>query len=1236
MKIELPKIFFPLLLASFAIVLCIANYKTGTWLSGWDTLHPEMNFSIYWERVLQSVWQDHQGLGAVATQAHASEIPRVLYMQALDIFFPTHFLRWAYFFTMLIIGPLGIYYLLTHLFKGKNNYKYAAFIGGLFYLLNLGTLQTFFAPLEMFATLYGFIGWIFLTALLFLKNPSPKTFLLYTVVTFFSMPMSHTPTLWFVNFMMLSVFALMFFLLEKGINKQSRLKRVTVLIVTTLILNSYWLLPTLYFTANHADEVANAKITSLVSDEGILNNLEYANIQNIAVLKGYLFNWKVHVGNESFNSIFVEWNAFYFRTFAIVIGYLFFALSIGGIIFTSLKKSSNSQVKYFLPIIFLSVFFLLMTSPPLGFLFGFMQNRLPLIKEALRFPYTKFSIPLMLSLSVFVGFFFLNFLEKIKIDKINLILKIIPVILLTYYFIPAFRGFLIGDIVKVKIPDSYFQVFDELNKEEGRRVATAPPNSIFGWVYYDWIRDNEVDASYQGAGFIWFLSKNPVLDREFDRWFPTNEDFYNEYQYAYYTNNIEQIKFVFEKYGVTEIMFDDSVISPGSPNSVNSQKMKELVSEDFEFVLLTEKDNLSVYTYVKKYPTRQYENNLNSEVSNDIYAPQKYLITGESYKDSQVDPVYYKNSNVAHLYSLDSKLSEIDIEYPFADDSSIKLVNENSLEIPYNENFIGENLQIQFGFNDFGRWPLKVNLFQGVLTLEDVIPVITDSSGQDLRLYGDGQTKKTSTSVPSGIGVVINGKKLREKETIILTSNSYPNFVFYNETPVAEYPFSNSVASAEPTDCFGGDGSFGKSIGKYPGSVVLSSYDRNICLKFDDGFALTRGDIVSTHFEYMTTSGGKAIYCIENVVTGECANEKYKNAPAKSEKYKTYEDYVEVFKTGEYRLVLINESSDKNETQNVEYKNIEVKKYRATGSTGFGSNHDTSPYTIQINNSQFPVKITFPEIEKYSKVFRPNLYDFNSDSRNCDLYNEEEFARELDPITGNFRYRAIDAISCDNLDLSEVDLSSGALVQITNQNISGKGLDVCLYSERIQKCLFTERLLTGTHAIVVPPYNDVEPLNLRISNHSIGKVPSENILSDLTFTPIPYSFIKGLTIMTKEHKYVDNSYAITNVVKSGKTRYKVEGSSSKPGKAVLVLNQSFEDGWNLYEADSCWFGITTPFTCRRVFTEHFVANNWANSWIFVPVSTSYVILYVPQYLQYIGYWLILSLFTISGVLWYKT
>ena len=72
------------------------NYIPGTFLTGWDTLHPEFNFKMYWGRIIDGVWQEHQGLGAVGSQAHASEIPRIAILSVLSIFLRMSQLRYSY------------------------------------------------------------------------------------------------------------------------------------------------------------------------------------------------------------------------------------------------------------------------------------------------------------------------------------------------------------------------------------------------------------------------------------------------------------------------------------------------------------------------------------------------------------------------------------------------------------------------------------------------------------------------------------------------------------------------------------------------------------------------------------------------------------------------------------------------------------------------------------------------------------------------------------------------------------------------------------------------------------------------------------------------------------------------------------------------------------------------------------------------------------------------------------
>ena len=84
----LRKNFFPVFIALITLFLCAVNYKAGTILSGWDTLHPEFNFTLYFKRIFFGVWQEHQGLGAVASQAHPAEMVRMLLYWPLSFVVP--------------------------------------------------------------------------------------------------------------------------------------------------------------------------------------------------------------------------------------------------------------------------------------------------------------------------------------------------------------------------------------------------------------------------------------------------------------------------------------------------------------------------------------------------------------------------------------------------------------------------------------------------------------------------------------------------------------------------------------------------------------------------------------------------------------------------------------------------------------------------------------------------------------------------------------------------------------------------------------------------------------------------------------------------------------------------------------------------------------------------------------------------------------------------------------------
>ena len=69
---------FVFILVLISIILSYLNYVPGTWLIGWDSLHPEFNFWLNIFRNLFGIWRFEQGLGSLAGMSYAADLPRQL------------------------------------------------------------------------------------------------------------------------------------------------------------------------------------------------------------------------------------------------------------------------------------------------------------------------------------------------------------------------------------------------------------------------------------------------------------------------------------------------------------------------------------------------------------------------------------------------------------------------------------------------------------------------------------------------------------------------------------------------------------------------------------------------------------------------------------------------------------------------------------------------------------------------------------------------------------------------------------------------------------------------------------------------------------------------------------------------------------------------------------------------------------------------------------------------------
>lgn len=547
---------FPLLIVLLVGYICAVTYAPGTYLTGWDTLHPEFDFGLNFSRLFNGVWRADQGLGAVAGHSHMADLPRVTLLWIMSLVAPLSAVRYLYVFGCLLAGAVGIYYLLKEVLRIPHKtvlarFDIVALIGTLFYVFSLGSVQQFYAPFEMFPTQYAFLPWAILFSLRFLRSHGRRPLLLFGIATLLATPQAYAAHLWYAFFGTYTTFLIMYTLLTR-----TSMKKAVVLILVTLGVNSFWLLPNLYYIATSSSVPKESKQNRVFSQEYRIRNQENGYLKDVAVARGFYLQWSVYNFDQGrFEYLMPEWRDHLSSPAVQAIGYGMFALALMGIVL-ALKRRQAANIAL-LPFLAIPFVLLMNSTPPFSWLFQQLL-RFSLFEEALRFVFTKFSILLVFGYTLYLALSIEWLLSRLK----NRSSRTTVVVLLTSAMIvmgfPLLRGALISPRFKKAIPQSYFDLWKYMKTQPDRVVLTLPLHTFSGWQYYSW--------GYQGSGFIWFGMKQPVLDRDSDRWSIANEEAFRELQYTLYSQRADAFMKTLEKYNLGYILWDTSVTTPSEKN----------------------------------------------------------------------------------------------------------------------------------------------------------------------------------------------------------------------------------------------------------------------------------------------------------------------------------------------------------------------------------------------------------------------------------------------------------------------------------------------------------------------------------------------------------------------------------------------------------------------------------------------------------------------------------------------
>lgn len=783
----LPLVIYHLVVA----VIIIKNIKVGHYFLGWDSLHPEFDFALNLKRALIGSWQENYGLGTLGGHGFSALLPHVLITWFMSFVIPNWAIRQAFAFVCLYFGGLGIYFLFKHLTKSffeshhlsTFRLNFVSLLVSLFYILNLGTIQTFYVMLEAFVVPFALIPWIMMSLFDVLENPRKSTLIRFFVLNFILSIQGFIPPLFMVYISVLLLVFLAFLLKTAVIGLRERFKRIFAVSILVLVSNLYWLTTFSYYALFRSQNFGLAYNNLINTSKFVDVNKKYGNIKDAALLKGYLFD-SYQLGDY----ILAPYSTHYSKAAVTLIGYVCFAISLVGVVYVMVKGRNYMVVSLGLVyILFLSLF--LTNTPPFSFLYDLVGKVFPILKQVFRTPFTRASIGFSFSVSIFYGFgifVLLSALEKLRFRISEFFVLSLLLVCQVIYSLPVFKGNLFYKKLLVSIPQSYFQLMNDTKKLDGGRIAEFPLDCSEGWYFLKW--------NYFGSGFMNYGISSPIMSRSYDIWNKDNENYYWEASQALREGNYSKMRKIFEKYNVKYLLFDEnSKHCSNSAGFVNNYEFLDEIKNSIGYGLL------NTYSDVNSKPIRLFKV-LGDEKSSSIELTSKFPNVGPRYEYSDYDSVFQKEGDYITNESKDP-----DAYFPYREIFSKRMSLEEGRLVRHEEGYLVFEANISQGslksdskvyippYKDFVKYlPVKVAFERQTLGgykiyLRPILPEVYLNNSTLLHDDTEFLIGSVSTDI-SNISLVINYKKVDiDKETLI----SY-GFLYTGDTNVVSIENSST------------------------------------------------------------------------------------------------------------------------------------------------------------------------------------------------------------------------------------------------------------------------------------------------------------------------------------------------------------------------------------------------------------------------------------------------------------
>lgn len=1247
-----------LTILAMVLLLGFTNYTPGTFLTGWDNLHPEFNFGLNIKRSIFSVWQQYQGLGLLGGMAHASDLVHQVELFALSFVVKPDMLRYFYHFTMLFLGMFGTYLITRKFLSGLNEktQTLSALVAGIFYGLNLGTIQYFYVPFEPYSTFFGFFPILLYSLFAYLEKPNRKTLAILAVINLLATPLAYVQTVFLVFFFCAALMVAIFVFFANGQSKRLRITHAFIALISILIINSFWLLPNLYFTATNVSITQNAVQNKMATEKFFQMNKNRGTIADLALLKEFYYDFTdLNDKTGTFDYLLKPWRSFTSKPLYIILGLLFFATAVFGLITKNSYKKFLIALAALCAIIFLSDTIIF---SQIGSLF----RATPLLNQVFRNPFTKFIVPLVFIYAVGLGLGIAQISLLLSKYSNKVVLPLVFIFLIIINAAPAFTGQFISPQMRQVIPKEYFDVFSYFKKQNpNAKIINLPQNNYWGWEYYSWPASPAVSSSqgggYHGSGFLWYGIEQPIMDRTFDVWSTPLENYYWQLSYALKRRDIVLFNQIINKYNVGFILFDNNISLSDNKNALKADLNQEKLLTDnpllespvtfgniliYKTKIKNSGKNISFYKNLHEANTsspQYFDNNFAAFGNYTSHGGQDNFPFGSLFTNRFQDELNFKISQDNAYFTFESvvKKGNYDLSLP-----SI-LGKERALPSEIFAKRVGENITLRFIV-------LKPKL------VIDKKSIDLDSLYQDVALPVSQNVQNIIVDINNTSFLPLNALS----EQFVSIGKTY----LLNESAansIQIYSGDNPTVFALPSEEFAKAHVCGNSTGTSEfdsksenGKLILNAKNVAVCALHTLSFP-TSNTLYKASFEYLSSTDEFPQYCVYSEDSKKCINNKDAIFKGYSNNYAHFEEYFENNNKKDisiFQAILdATRDEDKNSKKTISYRNISVTSYPyISGSAVVFTTINDPSYSIPITlDHDAQISITVPKISGvYSYTNTINDHKFKKNPLSYNHLNNGLFQKDiLGDSSPHVRLTSQNSSSYLLINGAALSPGLGYIVNIKSKTIAGFSPTVDIFTNKDSRnyiYTYVEKSedFKNNYFVLPPLYEFDRGISILLGSSSYNKDKTINDISEVSFYTIPYEYLTNISLNPRKKTAPGTAIVPQNSQKSEIYLYKTE---IPVGAKTIVLSQTYDSGWKAYLTQNSklpskklrasriqnFLNLAFPFAFGKEIKQHVQINGWANGWIInnseLRIQNSeLIIVYLPQYLQYIGFALLFGFF----------